>query len=464
MLNGKWTGKMMRVLPVLMIAVMLMSACGGTAATPTTAPTTAATAMVTEPTAMATEAATAAATAMVDASPTAMTGETPTVMAEASPTAAPPPFSKAGTLTIWADERRVPVIEKAAADFTAKSGIPVAVQQVGFGDIRDQLKLAGPAKEGPDIIVGAHDWLGELVSNGLVDSIELGDATSKIDPVGVKAFTYEGKTYGLPYALEAIALMYNKDLVPTPPATWDELKAIAKKLKDEGKVDQGYVLQEGDPFHTYPIVTGFGGYVFKQNPDGTYDPTDVGLDSPGGKAAMKEIDQMVKDGLLRKDVTGAIQESLFKEGKSAMWLTGPWNIEPMTKAGVNFGVAKIPTMAGEARPFVGVQGFMVSSFGKNKDSAKSFLLDYMATDAAMKAMFDADPRIPAWASTQAQVTDVNVKAFMESASTGQPMPAIPQMSAVWDDWTKAIKIVFQQQQDPEAAITDAANSIRSKIK
>jgi maltose/maltodextrin transport system substrate-binding protein/arabinogalactan oligomer/maltooligosaccharide transport system substrate-binding protein len=358
----------------------------------------------------------------------------------------------------------VPVIEAAAADFTAQSGIAVAVQQVGFGDIRDQLKLAGPAKEGPDIIVGAHDWLGELVSNGLVDAIELGDAAAKIDPVGVKAFTYEGKVYGLPYALEAIALMYNKDLVPTPPTTWEELKTIARTLQTEGKVDQGYVLQEGDPFHTYPLFTGFGGYVFAQNPDGTYNPTDVGLDSAGGKAAMKEIDQMVKDGLLRKDVTGAIQESLFKEGKAAMFLTGPWNIEPMTKAGVNFGVAKIPAMTGEARPFVGVQGFMVSSFGKNKDSAKSFLLDYMATDEAMNAMFAADPRIPAWATTQAQVTDANVKAFMESASVGQPMPAIPQMSSVWADWTDAIKIVFQQQQDPEAAITDAANSIRDKIK
>lgn len=472
MLDGKWTRKVARALPLTMLAAMLMSACGGTTATNTAVPATAApatampTAMVSEPTAAATAMEpTVMATAMVGETPSAMVGETPTVMAEASPTAVPvPPFSKEGTLTIWADERRVPVIQNVAKEFTAQSGIPVSVQQVGFGDIRDQLKLAGPAKEGPDIIVGAHDWLGELVTNGLVDTVDLGPAAAKIDPVGVKAFTYDGKVFGLPYALEAIALMYNKDLVPTPPATWEELKTIAKRLQDEGKVDQGYVLQESDPFHTYPIVTGFGGYVFKQNADGTYDPTDVGLDNEGGKAAMKELDAMVKANLLRKDMTGAIQESLFKDGKAAMFFTGPWNIEPMTKAGVNFGIAKIPTMTGEARPFVGVQGFMVSSFGKNKDAAKSFLLDYMASDAAMKAMFDADPRIPAWSTTQAAVTDVNVQAFIESAKTGLPMPAIPQMSAVWDDWGKAIKLVFQQQQEGEAAITDAAKSIRDKIK
>lgn len=465
MSNGKWISKLMRFMPLMMLAVIVLSACGGTTATPTVAPTTAPTAAVMEPTAAPTTAveATVAPTTAAEAT-TAPTTAPTTAAADVTPTKTPPPFSKEGTLTIWADEKRVPVIQKVAQNFSAQAGIQVAVQQVGFGDIRDQLKLAGPAKSGPDIIIGAHDWLGELVTNGLIDPIDLGPAADKIDPVGVKAFTYQGKVYGLPYALEAVALMYNKDLVPNPPKTWEELKTIAKQLQDEKKVDQGYVLQEGDPYHTYPIFSGFGGYVFKQNADGTYDPSDVGLDSPGGKAAMKEIDSMIKAGLLRKDITGDIQSALFKDKKSAMWITGPWNIDAMKTAGINFGVTKIPMMTQEARPFVGVQGFMVSSFGKNKESAKSFLLDYLASDDAMKAMYEADPRTPAWKATQALVTDDAGKAFLESASTGQPMPSIPQMNSVWDDWTKAIKLVFQQQQDPEAAITDAANSIRNKIK
>jgi maltose/maltodextrin transport system substrate-binding protein/arabinogalactan oligomer/maltooligosaccharide transport system substrate-binding protein len=378
--------------------------------------------------------------------------------------------SKEGVLTLWVQRLAVPAVTEAGKQFTAKYGIPVSIQELEFGQIRDQLKTAGPAGEGPDIIAGAHDWLGELVTNGLLEPLDLGDKKASFDPVTVQAFTYDGKLYGLPYALEAIALLYNKDLVPTPPATWDELKTIAKKLQDEGKVDQGFVLQQGDPYHAYPLWTGFGGYVFKQNPDGTYDPNQVGLDSPGGIKAIKEIDQMVKDGLLRKDITGQIGETLFSTGKSAMTVGGPWRLADLRKAGIHYGIAPLPKMEVQPQPFVGAQGFMVSAFGKNKDIAKAFLTEFMAADEPMKAMYTADPRIPAWLPVQKEVAassdpnDKDIAAFATSASVGVPMPAIPQMSSVWEDWTKAINLVFQQQEEPGKAITDAANSIRAKLK
>jgi maltose/maltodextrin transport system substrate-binding protein/arabinogalactan oligomer/maltooligosaccharide transport system substrate-binding protein len=348
-------------------------------------------------------------------------------------------------------------------EFTDKYSVPVVVQELGFGDVRDQLKIAGPAGEGPDIIIGAHDWLGELVTNGLLEPMDLGDKAKSFDPVALRAFSYDGKLYGVPYAVEAIALMYNKDLVPTPPATWDELKAIAKKLQDEGKVEQGYVLQQADPYHTEPIFTGFGGYVFGKNPDGSYNPQDVGLDNEGGKAAMAEIDSMIKEGLLRKDINAETMNSLFQTGKSAMMFTGPWALNDVRKAGVNYGIAKIPKMAQTARPFVGSQGFMVNAFGKNKLLAQTFLTEFVATDEAMQALYEAVPNGPAWLPVREKVTDPDIKMFAESAADGDPMPAIPQMSAVWEAWGKAITLVFQQQEAPDKAITDAAKTIRDKI-
>jgi len=373
-------------------------------------------------------------------------------------------------LTIWLSGGPSKAVTNASKDFTAKYGIPVNVQELEFGAIRDNLKVAGPAGEGPDIIVGAHDWLGELVTNGLLEPIDLGDKAASFDPVSVQAFTYEGKTYGLPYAVEAIALLYNKDFVPTPPTTWDELKTLAKKLQDEGKVDQGYVLMQGDPYHAYPFWTGFGSYVFKQNADGTYDPTVVGLDNEGGQKAIKEIDQMVKDGLLRKDITGQISDSMFTSGKSAMVIDGPWRLSDLRKSGIKYGIAPVPKMDVQPSPFVGAQGFMVSAFGKNKEVAKAFLTEFLAADAPMEQIYKDDPRIPAWKPLQDKVAassdpnDKDIAAFAASAKVGAPMPAIPQMSSVWEDWTKAINLVFQQQEDPVKAITDAANSIRSKIK
>src|SRR5689334_22539826 len=80
-----------------------------------------------------------------------------------------------GTLTIWADETRIGVITELGKQFTAKYNVPVRTQQVNFGDIRTGIKIAGPAGTGADIFVGAHDWLGDLVSNGIVAPLDLGD-------------------------------------------------------------------------------------------------------------------------------------------------------------------------------------------------------------------------------------------------------------------------------------------------
>jgi arabinogalactan oligomer / maltooligosaccharide transport system substrate-binding protein len=101
-------------------------------------------------------------------------------------------------LVIWADEQRAPILEELGAEFTETYGVPVTVQQLGFGDIRDNIKVAGPAGEGADILIGAHDWLGELVASGIVAPIDLGDKVDDFTESSIAAFTYEGELYGMP--------------------------------------------------------------------------------------------------------------------------------------------------------------------------------------------------------------------------------------------------------------------------
>ncbi|HET6261693.1 MAG TPA: extracellular solute-binding protein, partial [Chloroflexia bacterium] len=216
--------KFLNLVVLLVIASMVLVACGE-AATPVPPTATTGQAAVVE----------ATATVAVDDAPTepvedatatsAPEAEATVPAAEATPTVAKGEPSKEGVLTLWVSKSAVNGVTNAGKDFTAKYNIPVNVQVLEFGAIRDDLKTAGPAGEGPDIIVGAHDWLGELVTNGLVEPLDLADKVNNLDPVAVQAFTYEGKLYALPYGLEAIALLYNKDLVPTPPATWEEVKA-----------------------------------------------------------------------------------------------------------------------------------------------------------------------------------------------------------------------------------------------
>jgi arabinogalactan oligomer / maltooligosaccharide transport system substrate-binding protein len=155
------------------------------------------------------------------------------------------------------------------------------VEQKEFGGIRDDFKIAGPAGEGPDIIIGAHDWLGELVINGLLRPLDLGAKRDQFIDAAVQAFVYEGELYGMPYSMENVAFVYNPEILAEggydePPTTWTEVMEIAADLEEQGLVEQGYIRQEGDPYHFFPIQTAFGGYVFGLTDEG-YDPTDVGL-------------------------------------------------------------------------------------------------------------------------------------------------------------------------------------------
>ena len=376
--------------------------------------------------------------------------------------------SEPGKLIIWCDETRAPVMQDLAQQFTEKYGVPVEVQEVGFGDIRDRLGIAGPAGEGPDILIGAHDWLGQLVANGLLEPLEfMSDIKDQFVPVAVEAFSYGETIYGLPYATEAIALIYNKDLVPEPPATFEELIEIAKELTDPEAGQYGFLanIPQPDPYHSFPFISAYGGYIFGKSLDGTLNPCDIGLDKIGALQGVKLILKLIDEGILPADCDYATMTGLFNEGKAGMILTGPWAIGDARKAGINFGVAKIPPMDGNTpRPFVGVQGFMVSAFSENKALAKVFLEEFIANKDTMLALYERDPRNPAYLPALDEVaSDPIVQAFAASAADGVPMPSIPQMSAVWGAWADALLLIVTGQQDPESALKDAVARIRETI-
>jgi maltose-binding protein MalE len=432
-------------LALLAVLVLVLAACGGEAGTTTTA------AEATTTTAAEATTTTAAATTTTGVSAT--TSTTITVRADAD-------------LVIWADDTRAPVIQPFADQFAEENGITVAVQEIAFGDIRDRLVVAGPAGEGPDIIIGAHDWLGQLVSAGVVAPLDVTGVADQFNEATITAFNYEGQIYGLPYALENIALIRNTDLVPEAPATFEELVESALALQEAGTVDTPLALQEngnGDPYHNYPIVTALGGYVFGRNDDGSYNPDDLGIDSDGGLAAATYFSELSEQGVVNIDVTYDIMIEKFNGGQAPFAITGPWATPSFTD--VNFVVEPIPPVqGGDPQPFIGVQGFMVSSFAENPLFASTFVLDFMSTKEAQLALFEAGGRPPAHSEAFAEVAaaDPNLAGFGESGQNGYPMPAIPEMGSVWQAWTDAYAGIFTGA-DPTEAFTNAAEQIRTLI-
>jgi arabinogalactan oligomer/maltooligosaccharide transport system substrate-binding protein len=135
-------------------------------------------------------------------------------------------------LEVWADDKFGPIIVEIAVPFTEATGVPVEVTVIDFQDMREQIATQAPAGEGPDVFIGAHDWLGEMVENGIASPVDLGAKASSFTDVSKNALNWGGTQYAMPYAQEAIALYYNADLVDTAPATMVDLTATCDGLGD----------------------------------------------------------------------------------------------------------------------------------------------------------------------------------------------------------------------------------------
>jgi maltose-binding protein MalE len=374
--------------------------------------------------------------------------------------------SEAGKLLIWAYDTRTPIMLKVAEDFTAIYGVEVIVQEVDFGGIRSQLATAGPAGEGPDILIGAHDWLGELVLNGLIEPIVLTPAIiADFDPVAIDAFSWGNLLYGVPYATENVALVRNTDLVAEVPATFEELLTVAAALTDLEAGKYGFLIQEPDPFHTFALHSAGGGYIFGKDADGVLNPCDLGLDNAGSIAGAVLLDQMVKDGIEiagagYNEVTGA-----FNAGDLGMMIGGPWTLPGAKAGGINYAVSAIPTINGQAPGvFVGVQGFMISSFSDNKVLANLFIKDFLISSDVMLGLYIEGDRPPAYLPALAFLAgNEDIQGFAAAAATAVPMPKIAEMGSVWSAWSAALELIVNQTQDPTTAMQDAAAEIRALL-
>lgn len=387
----------------------------------------------------------------------------------ASPNASTPAPQMSGTLTVWADANRSPVLKTLAEQFKADTGVTVNIVVKDNGKIRDEFITAAPTGKGPDVVFGAHDWTGKFVQNGVIAPVELGATASQFEDVTVKAFTYEGKVYGVPYAVENIALVRNTALAPDAPTSWDDLVAKGKAAVSSGKAKYPLLLQqdavEGDAYHMYPLQASFGAPVFATAADGSVDASKVAMGGEPGAKFAAFLGQLGKDKLINLSITADIAKEQFSKGASPYIVTGPWNLADFKKAGVKYAVSEIPSAGGQpATPFVGVQGAFVSAKSSNGVAANKLLVEYLGAEKVQTELFKIGNRAPAnKAAFEAAKADADVAGFGAVGAKGTPMPNVPAMDGVWTDWGKAEVAILKGAADPAAVWQAAVDAIQKKI-
>ncbi len=368
-----------------------------------------------------------------------------------------------GKLLIWINgDKGYHGLQKVGNEFTKKTGVKVVVEHPE--DAPGKFQAAAEEGKGPDIWIWAHDRVGEWADSGVINALNPGKKIkADIDPKAWQAFTIKGKVWAYPVAIEAVSLIYNKALLPTPPKTFEEIFALDKKLMARGK--KAILWDYTNTYFTMPMLAANGGYAFRMKADGTYNPKDTGVNNAGALKGAELLTRMVREGVMPKGATYADMEAGMAQGKLAMMISGPWAWDNLKKAKINFGIAKLPTVGGRpAAPFVGYMGAMITkaaSNAHNVDIAREFIENHMLTLKGLETI-NADVAIGTPASKLAfakMKSDPLVQISMASVRDGVVMPNNPQMGRFWAAMVSALNNMTEGRQTPKEALDAAAKRI-----
>ncbi|SFR33865.1 maltooligosaccharide-binding protein [Yoonia tamlensis] len=359
-----------------------------------------------------------------------------------------------GVITIWTGANRdKDALMEAVAAFTADLGVEVVVEIVD-PDLPQKFQQAAATGDGPDIVLWAHDRFGEWADGGLIQPVSPSASWSEdILPSAMEAMQFGGNTWGYPLAVEAVTLIYNKDLIATPPAAFEDIAGA-------DITGQKILWDYNNTYFTMPMLMAGGGYAF-QKVDGVYDGTATGVNTDGAIAGATVLKALFDDGVMPQGVDYGVMDGAMLNGEVAMVLNGPWSWAGFEEAGINIGVAPIPTVNGNvAPPFLGVQALGINAASPNADLAVELIENYLATDEGL-AIWNAKNGLGALADASAAVAQNNplVTDMLAVAANGVPMPSNPEMGAFWAAMAPALTNITSGAATPEDALNDAAARI-----
>jgi len=292
-------------------------------------------------------------------------------------------------LTVWADEGRSANLVKAIGTVAQQStGDYVAgykINVVGYSNF-DALKTAidsATAANGPDIVLGANDWVPSLAKNGSLAQFTLSSSAAKnFSANQLGDLSYNGKLYGVPLDINNVAMLTNDDLT-TVPTSFPAMVAYYKANKDSAGLTRGLCVAGGGmSWGAAGVLSALGGAPYAMSA-GKAKIT-------GAPFTVKTFAQNVKDQLLNVDGTpnGFFTDSDsnckqdFIDGKVPYAIIGNWEWKDYVAEGFDMKLLScVPGIKVNScgAGFGSVSGALLTSFAAqagDDNAAKSFLNDF----------------------------------------------------------------------------------------
>jgi len=372
-----------------------------------------------------------------------------TVPAEATPVPAEPtavPMEQV-EVTFWHAYGTGSAEEVALAKLleSAKTDLPnitINVLQVPFNDIYNKYRTDVAAGAGPDMFIPPNDSLGDDARASLLLDITdlLAGKTEGINQLGIDGMTVEGKIYGVPESMKAVAFWYNTDMLPEPPATTDELKAL---MEGGTPISISYGC-----YHDFGFFNAFGGKVFDDNWKVVADQGTGVVDAMTYLASLYQIS--VANGWPKNDSEGLAP---FVEGKMAAITNGNWAMgDYRTALGDKLAVTALPAgPKGPATPFLGVDGFYLNPNTQVAEAAIEVAL-YLSNAASQTIMMNEAGHVPV--RTDVTITDPLIQGLVDAFNKGSYIrPQVPQLGLYWSNFC-GDSAVFEGAVTPEQWVAD----------
>ncbi len=351
----------------------------------------------------------------------------------------------------------------------AHPNIKVQFEAVGWDSAYQKITTSLLAGDAPDVIYIGGRWIAPFSQLGGLLPLDSYVDQAKRDsfPSGVlKGNEFKGKLMGLPVAFSTKTLYYRTDLIPTPPTTWDELLADAQKVTKDHPGTFGIGISGAAHVSTTSQFFSFlyqaGGQVFD-------DQGHVTLDTPAGvKALTFYTDLYTKYHVAPNPVEYNREQlpELFKQGKIAMMITGPWGktimgLDP-NNATVPYATAELP--CGERCGGIQVgDSVVISKSTAHPDEAYQFV-DYW-TSLQGHTQYDLDGGlVPMVKGEQSNAAFQSPfwQSFLDMIPKGFPQP----QPLAWEPFqtiiTNMVQNVLLGKQSPEQALKAATSAIQAQ--
>ncbi|MFF5011705.1 extracellular solute-binding protein [Streptomyces sp. NPDC001165] len=326
----------------------------------------------------------------------------------------------------------------------ANKNIKVKYVNVPFDQAQNKFDTAAGSKGAPDVLRAEVGWTPAFAKKSYLLPLDGTDALAdqaKFQPNLIKQAQYEGKTYGVPFVTDTLALVYNKALfkkagITEAPTTWAELKSDAAKVKAKTGVDgywgstQAYYAQS---------------FLYGEGTD-TVDATakKITVNSAAAKKAYGTwLSLFSGKGLHKADTTAdayAHIQDAFVNGKVAAIVQGPWEITNFYKGKAftdksNLGIATVPAgSSGKAGAPTGGHNLAVyAGSDKAHQAAALKLVQFMTSAKSQETIALKNSTLPTRSDAYtAQVkADPGIAGYQGVLAAAQPRPALPEYSSLW---------------------------------